>query len=262
VRVCLEKYIYYFGCNKSTWDNDFAVYQFEVGIGINDDSVVYISAARNLLNGLGLSTHPNFGGHTAPSVEYPTRAETLSPRPITHFPPLYPLLLGSVGILGVDPLVSARYIAALLFGVNIMIVGVIVNRISGSSWLSIIGSLLIFISQPMIGIHIYAWSEPLFIFLGFLGLFFLRAYLITREVTALVYSATAISLAFMSRYVGLSLIITGIIGILSFSGERYKKRIIHCAILELWAVFLWGYGLLETYIWGFLQLIENFISIQ
>ena len=72
------------------------------GVGASPDSVVYIGVARNLLAGRGL-TEP-FGA--------------LVDTPLTRYPPLYPALLAAGGPLGLDPLATARWISALLFGVR------------------------------------------------------------------------------------------------------------------------------------------------
>jgi len=195
------------------------------GIGISPDSAVYVNAARNVVNGQGLKTFSSLGGTVvSASGDSPKLAH------LKYFPPLYPLLLSSLGICGVEPLSGARWIAALLFGGNILIIGLIIYRMNHSFWFAMFGSLLILLSQDMIQIHSFAWSDPPFIFFGFLGLYFLGSYLTAQKLLHLIYSAGAISLAFLTRYIGLSLVIAGVIGILCFSGERYRRKIIHSAI--------------------------------
>jgi hypothetical protein len=115
-----------------------------LGIGISPDSVAYIASALNLLNGLGLST----------------LSGDCKPIPLTHFPPLFPLLLSSIGVLGDDPLIAVRWVIAFLFGANILLIGVFIHRINRSFWLSIFGILLILTSDDMVEIHIYACPGP------------------------------------------------------------------------------------------------------
>jgi hypothetical protein len=60
------------------------------GIGVSPDSVGYISTAQSLLNRTGFHL---FNGE-----------------PFVQWPPLYPLLLAALGLLGINPLVGAKYL--------------------------------------------------------------------------------------------------------------------------------------------------------
>ena len=78
------------------------------GIAITTDSTVYITVARNLLQGQGFVQSPG--------------------TPLTHFPPLYPAALALSGILGGDLLVGAKWLQILLYVANSLLVGVLVER--------------------------------------------------------------------------------------------------------------------------------------
>ncbi len=58
------------------------------GIGIYSDSVVYVGVARNLMRGEGV-TYFDDNGRMAP---------------VTHYAPLYPLMVSGLGLAGIDPL--------------------------------------------------------------------------------------------------------------------------------------------------------------
>lgn len=179
------------------------------GIGISPDSTVYIDAARNLLAGNGLTVFYN--------------GELL---PLTHYPPLFPAILSMIGILGIEPLTGARYINAFLFGANILLAGIMINKCTNDSfWFPIFGSLLILISDVVLNIHSVAWSEPLFIFFGFLGLFILSTHIEKPKLSLLIISSIAIALAFLTRYIGITLLMTGVAGIILLCRETYYKRI-------------------------------------
>src|SRR5918992_1443542 len=77
------------------------------GIGIYPDSVVYVGVARNLLQGQGV-TYFDENGHMAP---------------VTHYAPLYPLVIAGLGLTGIDPLEGARWVNAVFFAFNIRLVG-------------------------------------------------------------------------------------------------------------------------------------------
>jgi hypothetical protein len=184
------------------------------GIGTSPDSVAYIGGARNLAAGYGFSMNTVTGSTEA----------------ITHFAPLYSLVLSISGFLGVDPMAGARWINALLFGLNIFLVGLLVakNNITGRPaivWLPLFGSLLLLSAPTMLEIHVMAWTEPLFLFLGFTGLFLLAVYLQRFDLGYLVLSALLISLAFLSRYAGVALIAAAMLGIILFSSQNFINRI-------------------------------------
>jgi len=135
------------------------------GIGLSPDSITYIGAARSLLMGNGLSV-PTYSGQFSP---------------MTHFPPLFSGLLSVIGSIGIAPLEGARWLNAIFFAANIALVGVIVYFSTGSIFLSLLGSVLMVVLFPMVQAHSMAWSEPLFIFFGFLGLFLLALYMGTAR---------------------------------------------------------------------------------
>jgi uncharacterized membrane protein len=180
------------------------------GIGLGPDSTAYIHAARNLLNGLGL-THLSRNGQLTP---------------MTHFPPLFPILLAMIGTFGMDPLSGARWLSIFLFGANILLVGLVIRRFTRDlSWTPMFGSFLVLASGSMLGIHSMALTEPLFIFFSLLGLFLLGIYFETSKRILLFTSSSAIALAFLARYAGVALIATGIVGVLFFSRKTYRRRI-------------------------------------
>jgi len=211
------------------------------GIGISPDSAAYISCARNLLNGLGLSTFP----FDASLIQ-----EDCNPVPMTHFPPLFPLLLGIIGIFGADPLVASRWVVALLFGANIILIGFIIHQMNRSVWVAIFGTFLILTSEDMIGIHIWAIAEPLFIFLSLLGLYILACYLTSLNIRYLIYSAMATSLAFLTRFSAFSLIMTGAIAIIYLAGGALRRRIIYGTIYFLIGCFPIGLWIIRNMLLG------------
>jgi hypothetical protein len=199
------------------------------GIGLSPDSTQYIGAARNLLNGKGLSI-------TSPSRDM---------IPMTHYPPLYPTMIALTGIFSIDPLTGARWLNVLLFGTNIMLVGLVIYKYTFKSiWPALFGSLFVLSSFDMIYIHSMAWSEPLFITFCILGLLTLGKYIDNPRPILLVTSSVVISMGFLARYVGISLISAGTAGILLLNEEKYYKRIINsftffvisCFPMALWFI--------------------------
>lgn len=206
------------------------------GAGIFFDSTIYIEAARNLLSGCGLSIPSGSGLNITSTNEELT--------PLTHFPPLFPALLAMIGILGIDPRDGARLLNALAFGANIFMVGLALDRCPRVSvWTSLFGSFLVLISADMLQIHSMAMTEPTFISFGLLGLILLDMYLENSRRRFLCGSAVAIALALLSRYAGVALVITAILGVMMSSHPFYRKIrdvltfvVISCLPALLWMI--------------------------
>jgi hypothetical protein len=204
------------------------------GIGINPDSTVYIDAARNLLEGQGLVVLTGSG----------------EMNPLTHYPPLYPAVLalftraGSL-LAGVSIESVARVLNSFLLGANLLLVGVAIkDYVRDSYWLPFLGALLTLTAPDVVGIHTFALTEGLFIFLSLSGLVSLSRYLQTKRGPCLVVSAAAIAMALLTRYVGIALIFTGVFILLIINGRTLRRRclealifgLISCAPMALWVV--------------------------
>lgn len=114
------------------------LYSTRLGIGLSFDPVVYLTVAGNLLKGRGLTQ----------------AGQTLS-----HFPPLYPLLLALSGGLAGDLDLGARLLNALLWGANTFVSGLIVRRLTaGRLWPALLAALLMALSPAMFEIHASALS--------------------------------------------------------------------------------------------------------
>ncbi len=81
-------------------------FALELGIGVSSDSIAYVGISENLVAGRGLTW---LGGGGL--------------EPVTHFPPLYPIVLAGLQLFGMEGLESARFLNILLFGCNIFLIG-------------------------------------------------------------------------------------------------------------------------------------------
>jgi 4-amino-4-deoxy-L-arabinose transferase-like glycosyltransferase len=173
------------------------------------DSTTYIVSARSLLQGegLGVAAHPG-------SVER-----------LTHHPPLYPLVLSAIGWFGVELLDAARWLNIILFGALIFATGAFTNRLLRSSWLAISLSVLMFAIPPLVDIFSGAMSEPLFLFTSITGTFMIVLFLQTQQRRTLILAALAAGLAFLTRYIGVFAIASGLVVLLLLSHNPWKKRL-------------------------------------
>jgi len=191
------------------------------GIGGYPDSLVYIGVARSILNGSGARFFNNMGEFA----------------PVTQYPPLYPSMMAAFGIMGFDPLIGSRWISALLFAGNAILVAYIIYRITLSPGASLIGSFFALSSFPMVYIHSMAMSEPLFIFLVFLGFSFLALYLQGSRPSMLYLSALTIGLSCLARYVGIAFLLTGPVAIFCLGDREWKERLADASSFFILASF-------------------------
>ena len=164
------------------------------GAGLRPDSYYYLSAAENLLKGEGYSS-PVGPSHFSP---------------ITNFPPLYSLTLAGLHTLGLKLYASARILSGLYFGFTIALVGASLNVGQRSSYWSLFGVLLLVSSPVLIELYSYAQSEPLYIVLCILSFLILREYVARKNPSILLWLAgIAAGGAFLTRYIGITVVLTG-----------------------------------------------------
>jgi hypothetical protein len=176
------------------------------GVGLSPDSANYLSAARSLLAEQGYRCH--YGG------------------PYTGWPPLFPTLLAAAGLAGVEPLLGARLLNSLAFGLIIFLSGQLLLRCTTSRLLVLAGTLSVLASRPLLGCCIMAWSEPVFIALTLLLLLCLPGFLRHQRLPALVLVAVLAGLACLERYIGVTLILAGtLLMALNTSGATRFRRL-------------------------------------
>src|SRR5512138_428565 len=122
------------------------------GAGLSDDSIAYIAGARSMVAGNGYR-----------------EAWLASNGPVTHFPPAFPSVLAFFGYFGIDPLRAARWVNALLFGLNAGLLGILAWRMQRSLVAGLVLAALFVASGEMFQVHAVTMSEPLFIFLSLLS---------------------------------------------------------------------------------------------
>ena len=185
------------------------------GVGITPDSVVYLEAAQNLAAGRGLATAD----------------EGAELRPLTHFPPGYPVAIALVAGMGPAFPDAARWLALALLGANVVLVALLIARSApGARWLPAIGAGLVAGSPEMAMLHGAALSEPLFLLLGFSGLLLLARHLEQPGNAALLAAALAIGLAALTRYIGLALVGTGLLAVLLPPNLPARRRVRDAAV--------------------------------
>ena len=198
------------------------------GTGITPDSVVYISVARNFAD------HNTF-------IMYNGSVLVLQP-------PLYPIVLALIKkILLIDPQVSTSYVNAILFGLIIYLSGSFLLKYLKSYALSILGTISILISYALVQVSLMALSEPLFILLILLFIYHFDKFSLKQDYTSLFFLSIWASLACLTRYTGIVIILTGIILILSQQKSNLRKKFLQSFVFILITVLPIGIWIIRNY---------------
>ena len=162
--------------------------QLTYGVELWGDSIAYISTARALLAGEGLTEI--WDGDWL----------------YRSWPPLYPMLLaaGSLGLF--DPWDVAGPLNAVCHGLTVLVAGQWLRRYVRSPMLVIWGSLAIALSLPLISITGAAIAEAPFYLLSTLALSRFSAWSEEPKRSTLLQVAVLTALACLTRYVGIALL--------------------------------------------------------
>lgn len=179
------------------------------GLGQTPDAVAYLKGAQGLLNGYGTAY-------------------------ISHqWPPLYPFCIAAISaLLGVDALAGARALQSLLYASNLVLLVVVLERFFFIPRLiaALFGCLLI-VQPVMTHIHFYAWSEPLYIFFVLLDWVLLKEFVSGKREYKFSWAIGFVAaLAFMTRYVGIVLVLINCVVLVTHLRKNLTKLFVHLLI--------------------------------
>ncbi len=185
------------------------LYATQPGVGLYSDSTYYLNLARGLLAGRGF-TIIDISGHLDPVPRYPF---------------IYPTLLALPGLFRLDLLTGARWLGAILFFVNITLLGAITYRRCGNSaGAAALAAYLGCASFDMLSYHSIALSDApslLFVLLAFM---FMGSYLEKGTAGFLICSAAATGVAFATRYAAAAFVLAGFTAILLLERKDFARR--------------------------------------
>ena len=198
------------------------------GIGLTPDSTIYITAAKSLLEGNGLYVGAS---------------------PMTHYPPVYSFLLVGSGLFNKDIQSAARWLHAILYGVNAILVMLCIYTGTHRNLAAMAaGGLLYFSSSAVLTAHSYALSEPPFIFFTLLAFLLLSIYFGSDKPVHLILASLTLGLGIGTRYVGIALLPPLIISLLLFGQKPLRKKI----LTSIWSTAL---AILPITAWAIRNLI-------
>jgi hypothetical protein len=208
------------------------LYSTPEGLGLSDDSIGYIAGARSILSGQGYR-----------------EAWLASNGPVTHFPPGFSSLLALISLSGLDPLRSARFLNALLFGANAFLLGVIGWRMTKSQVAGVTLALLFAVNASLFNAHAVAMSEPLYIFFSLAAFLTFSEYFLPSPYGRgqgegwLIATGILTAFAYLTRYAGLALLATFLLALILLQDTLRKKLASTGVFLASTLPFFIGWGI-------------------
>jgi len=194
------------------------LYATHPGIGLYSDSAVYLRLARRLL-----------AGHGYTILDFDGNAE-----PVPWFPFLYPTLLALPGLFRGDLLAGARWMGAILFFANVLLMGAISYRRCGNSiGAAAQAAFLACASYDMISYHTIALSDATSLLFVLLAFMFMGNYLEKPSPGSFVGAAAATALAFGTRYAAAAFVLAGFAAILLWEKRAFAKRLLDAVLFGL-----------------------------
>lgn len=181
------------------------------GAGIIPDSVIYLQAAENLRQGQHLTV--------------PTWQPDRPTAPLTHFPPLLPVLLAGLSWAGLEPVAAAILLNAACQAASVTLLALLVGRATGLRWLGLLAGTFLALSPRLMDVHVSVLSEPLFLALMLLCLYLLARYLHRPRRWLLVPLAAAAALSVLARYVGVVVVAAAGLALLAWDSRPWKRRL-------------------------------------
>jgi 4-amino-4-deoxy-L-arabinose transferase-like glycosyltransferase len=173
------------------------------GPGLTPDSTTYLATAESLVAGRGFF--------------YPTGT-------YLEFPPLYPLLLAGTRYLGLGFLTTARYLDALCIVVTVYAAGALIQRVSRSTLVLVLGLTIVVTATPILLASTFALTEMPFIALFTLFMLTAVRFIDQGNSRDLLLAAVLAALACLTRYVGIAIVAMGI-GAVLLSERRHADKL-------------------------------------
>ncbi len=204
------------------------------GIGFTPDSVAYLNTSDNLAAGKGFIL-----SYGSPPDQWNS-----------HYPPLYSALLAVPDWIGLPDLSFIRWLQLLFLILFLLTMQKIINGLNQSPFVSFFNLLIISVSIPVLVIYSNAWSEGLFLWIGFLSF-----YLLSRLDLSKVQNQSLLVLGFvfaftnLTRYAGITFLGTAAVFILFQNQKTLLRGIIQNIFLGIPTLILYAawFGISQVY---------------
>jgi hypothetical protein len=165
---------------------------------------------------------------------------------LTHFPPVYPLVLAGLSALGMNLQRAAVVAGVALFTALLVSIGYVTWRATDSVAASFAAGILIACAPSVVEIYSMAWSEGLFLVLAIWSLALSARYLRRERVPDLVSASVLAALAALTRYAGLVLVGTIALALLLGKPRRRKPLLAEIGTMSLIVATSFGAWMLRN----------------
>jgi hypothetical protein len=190
-------------------------YAMPHGPAVSSDGVVYLLSADNLVKGDGFGIVWGSGRF----------------HPLAGYPPLYPLLVALAEFCGLGMLAAARAVGVAAYFLTILGLGLAAYRATRSLGLALTISVFLLTSPLLFGQYANAGSEGVFYLAGMLGLAVILEASESDRMRDWAAAGFLSGLAFLTRYVGVAFIFTGVIWAAAAAGGSLRRRLARAGIL-------------------------------
>ena len=201
--------------------------EFNSGVILERDSPLYISVARNLLEGAGFIDL--YGNNLITAA------------------PLFTVVVALVSSVGIDAITAAAYANAVIFGLITVATTTWLRRHIESRFLILWAGCAVILSVLLARSSAAVLTDSLFILLVILSLAALDRFLDTSRRSALVLAAIWTALACLTRYIGVTVLITGWLILLMQSDSPIRQKAKHLAVYSAIAMAPVSGWMLHTY---------------
>jgi hypothetical protein len=196
------------------------------GLGVSSDSVDYMFAGVNLIEGKGLISYDG--------------------SPFYFWPPLYPMLIGFVHLFGFNAFAAAHIIQFTAYVLIAYFSSVLFLKIFDDFALAFLAAFLLAIGPVVVSSFQMVGPDYLFIIFPILLTLLIANYANSQKAATLILIGLIASLGMLLRYIGYTLVLAGLIAVLHYTSGSALKRILRAASLGLFAI---PPGLWMLYTW-------------
>ncbi len=176
------------------------------GAYLSDDSYYYIYPARDAAAGMGFN-------------------------PSYIFAPLLPLILTGFNLLGVDALVTVRWLNAVLFGINLLLTGHLIWLICRRPAFVVLGTALVLLADVVVEAHGWAMSEALSFTFMLLSMNVAVLYVEKQRPAYLWVASVCAALTVLTRYAAIPLIAAVALMLLFYAPVQKPQKRLGNAVL-------------------------------
>jgi|GEM_PF-3634321 len=211
------------------------------GLGITPDSINYIAAGRSF-------------GNSGDFIGFEGDA-------LTHWPPLFPIILWACGLLGDAPY-SMQYVHCIVLGLISLVAFCFTYSATKSTAASFGAGLLVGLGSPLISVSTKLWSEPIFCLLAISAIAILVRYIKSANYYLLIALGLICALAFLQRYSGITLVISSVIVILLCLRSSINLKLVNITIFGVISCVPVGLWILRNFLMNATFSGERFYSVD